>query len=172
MTAWTAAHQASLSFTISWSYSNSCPLSRWCHPTISSSLSHFSCPQSFPASVSFPTSWLFASGGQSTGVSASASVLPMYIQGWFPLGLTGLIFWLAMGLSGVLSSTRIQKYQFFDTQPSFWSNSSVHDFWKNHSFWLCKVFDIENTFGNRKKTQSMNVPIHIKHLILINYWSV
>ena len=71
--------------------SNSCPLSRWCHSTISSSVDPFSCPQSFSALGSFPVSWLFASGGQSTGVSASASVLPMNIQGWFPLGLTALI---------------------------------------------------------------------------------
>ena len=71
--------------------SNSCPLSWWCHPTISSSVTPFSCPQSFPASESFPMSWFFASGGQSIGAAASASVLPMNIQGWFLLGLTGLI---------------------------------------------------------------------------------
>ena len=72
--------------------SNSCPLSQWCHPTISSSVTPFSsCPQSFPASESFPISWLFASGSQSIGASASTSVLPMNIQGWFPLELTGLI---------------------------------------------------------------------------------
>ena len=71
--------------------SNSCPSSWWCHPVISSSVTHFSCPQSFPASGSFPVSWLFASGGQSTGASVSASVLSMKIHCWFPLGLTGLI---------------------------------------------------------------------------------
>ena len=71
--------------------SNSCPLSRWCHPTISSSVAFFFCLQSFPASGPFPVSWLFTSGGQSTGASASASVLPVNIQGWFPLGLNGLI---------------------------------------------------------------------------------
>ena len=71
--------------------SNSCPSSWWCHPVISSSVTHFSCPQSFPASGSFPVSRLFKSGGQSTGASASASVLPMNIQGWFAPGLTGLI---------------------------------------------------------------------------------
>ena len=91
-TPWTAACQSSLSFTISWSYSNSCPLSQWCHPTISSSVACFSsCPQFFPASGSFPMSLLFTSGGQSIGASASALVLPMNNQGWFPLGLTGLI---------------------------------------------------------------------------------
>ena len=93
--------------------SNSCPLNQWCHPTISSSVATFSsCPQSFPASRSFPVSQLFASGGQSIGASASASVLPMNIQGWFPLGLTGLITFLSKRLSRVLSSTTVQKHQF------------------------------------------------------------
>ena len=86
--------------------SNSCPLSRWCHPTISSSALPFSsCLQSCPASVSFPTSWLFASGDQSIGVSASASVLPMNIQDLFPLGLTSLISLQSKGLSRVFSNT-------------------------------------------------------------------
>ena len=85
--------------------SNSCPLSRWCHPTISSSAAAFSsCPQSFAASESFPVSWLFVSGGQRTRASASASVLPMNIQSWFPLELTGLISLLSKGLSRVFSS--------------------------------------------------------------------
>ena len=98
---------------------NSCPSSWWCHPTISSSDTPFSsCFQSFPASVSFPVNLLFASGGQSTGVSASASVLPMNIQGWFPLGLTGLISLQSKGLSRNLSSTTVRKHQFFGTQPS------------------------------------------------------
>ena len=99
-TPWTAAHQVSLSFTISRVCSNSNPLSRWWCPIISSSVIPFSsCPQSYPAWVSFPMSWLFASGDQSVG--ASASVLPMNIQGWFPLGLTDLISLLSKGLSGV-----------------------------------------------------------------------
>ena len=86
---WTAAHEASLSFTISRVCSDLCPLSWWCHPTISSSTAPLSsCPQSFPASGYFTISWLFTSGGQSIEASASASVLPMNIQGWFPLGLT------------------------------------------------------------------------------------
>ena len=93
VTPWTAAHEASLSLTISWVCSNLCPLNQWCHPTISSSVLPFSsCPQSFPASGSFLMSWLFSSGGQSIRASASASVLPMNIQDWFPLGLTGLIW--------------------------------------------------------------------------------
>ena len=108
-------------------YSNSCPLSQWCHPTISSSVTPFSsCPQFFPASGSFPVSQLFASGGQSIGVSALASVLPMNIQDWFPLGLTGLISLLSKELSRVFSSTTVQKCQFFGAQPPLWSNSHIH----------------------------------------------
>ena len=108
----------------SWVCSNSCPLSQWCHPTVSFSVALFSfCPQSFPASGSFPIRWLFASGGQSVGTSASASVLPMNIQGWFSLGWTGLVSLLSKGLPTVFSSTRVRKHQFFSTQPSLWSNS-------------------------------------------------
>ena len=93
-------------------FSNSYPMSQWCHPTISSSVvPFFSCLQSFPASGSFPMSQLFASGGQSIRVSASASVLPMNIQDWFPLGLTGLIFLNSKGLSRVFNTT-VQKHQF------------------------------------------------------------
>ena len=105
--------------------SNSCPLSQWCHPTISSSVAPLSyCPQSFPASGSFPMNPLFTSDGQSTGASVSASVLPMNIQGWFPLGLTGLISLLSKGLSRVFSSMTVWKHQFFSAQPSLWSNPS------------------------------------------------
>ena len=93
-------------------YSNSCPLSWWCHPTISSSVVPFSsCPQSFPASGSFPMSQFFTSGSQSIGASASASVLSMNIQGWFPLGRTGWISLLSKGLSGVFSNTTVQNFQ-------------------------------------------------------------
>ena len=92
---------------------SSCSLNQWCHPTISSSVALFSCLQSFPASRSFPVSQLFASGGQSIGASASASVLPMNIQGWFPLGLTDLISLLSKGLSKVFFSIRVRKHQFF-----------------------------------------------------------
>ena len=100
--------------------SNSCPLSRWCHPTISSSVVPFSsCLQSFPASDSFPVSRLVPSGGQSIEASASASVLPMNIQDWFPLEWTGLFSLQSKGLSRVFSSTIVQKHQFFGAQPFF-----------------------------------------------------
>ena len=96
--------------------SNSCPLSWWCHPTISSSVvPSSSCLQSFPASRSFPMSQLFTSDSQSIGASASASVLPMNIQGWFPLELTDFIFLQSKGLSRVFSSTTIRRHQFFGT---------------------------------------------------------
>ena len=112
-------------------YPNSCPLCQWCHPTISSSVVPFtSCPQSFPASGSFPMSQLFASGGQSVGVSASASVLPVNIQDWFPLGWTGWISLQSKGLSRVFSNTTVQKCQFFGAQLTL---ISIHDYWKNHS---------------------------------------
>ena len=100
-------------------YSNSCPLSQWCHPTVSSSVIPFSsCPQSFLASRSFPMSQLCASGGQSMGVSASTSVLPMNIQDWFPLGWTSWISLQSKGLSRVFSNTTVQKHQFFGAQVS------------------------------------------------------
>ena len=100
-------------------FSNLCPSSWWCHPTISSSVIPFcSCLQSFPASGSFPKSQFFTSGGQSIGVSASVSVLPMNIQGWFPLGLTGWISLQSKGFSRVFSNTTVQKHHFFSTQFS------------------------------------------------------
>ena len=108
-------------------YSNSCPLSLWCRPTISSSVVPFSsCFQSFSASGSFPRSQFFISGGQSIGVLASASVLPMNIQDWSPLGLTGWISLRSKGLSRVFSNTTVQKHQFFGAQPSSQSNSHIH----------------------------------------------
>ena len=108
--------------------SNSCPLSWWCHPTIffSSSGVPFSCLQSFTASGSFSMTWFFASGGQSIGASASASVLQINIQDWFPLGLTGLISLQSKGLSRVFTNTTVQKHQSFGTQLSVWSNSHIH----------------------------------------------
>ena len=114
-------------------YSNSCPLRWWCHPTISSSVLPFSsCLQTFPASECFLMSQLFTSGGQSNGASASASVLPMNIQDWFLLGLTGLISLQPKRLSKVFFNTTVQKHQFFSTQPSLWSNSDIiHDYKKN-----------------------------------------
>ena len=124
-TPWNAAHQASLSITNFWSLPR--PLSQWCHPTISSSVVPFSsCLQSFPASGSFQMSQFLASDGQSIGISASASVLPMNIQDWFPLGW---IFWISlpsMRLSRVFSNTTVQKHQFFGAQLSSQSSSHIH----------------------------------------------
>ena len=108
-------------------YSNSCLSSWWCHPAISSSVVPFSsCPQTLPASRSFPMSQLFTSGGQSTGVSASASVLPMNTQDWSPLGWTSWISLQSKGLSRVFSNTIVQKHQFFSFQLSSQSNSHIH----------------------------------------------
>ena len=122
---WTAAHQDSLSITDYWSFLKLCPSNRWCHPTMSFSVIPFSsCRQSFPASGAFPMSQQFASGGQSIG--ASASVLLMNIQDWFPLRWTGWISLHAKGLSRVFSNTTVQKHQFFSTQFSLWSNSHIH----------------------------------------------
>ena len=117
-------------------YSNSCPLHQWCHPTILSSVvplsSHL---QFFRASGSLPMSWFFASGGQSIGVSASASVLPMNTQDWFPLGWTGWISLQSKGLAGVSSNTTVQSINSsalnFLYSPTL---TAIHDYWKNHSF--------------------------------------
>ena len=113
-------------------YSNSYPSSQWCHPTISSSVIPFSSRlQSFLARGFFPMSWLFTSGSQSIGASASVSVLPMNIQGWFPLRMTDLISLQSKGLSRVFSSTTIRKHWFFSTQPLYGPTfTSVHDYWK------------------------------------------
>ena len=107
-------------------YSNSCPLSRWCHPTISSYVVPFSRLQTFPALGSLQMSQFFASGGQRIGVSALVSVLPMNIQDWFPLGWSSWIFLQSKGLSRVFSNTTVQKHQFFSAQLSLWSNSHIH----------------------------------------------
>ena len=129
--------------------SNSCPLSQWCHATISSSVVPFSsCPQSFPASGSFPRSRLFASGGQSIG--ASASVLPVNTQDWFPLGLTGLTSLLSKGLSRVFSSTTVQKHQFFGVLSFLYGPTvtSIHDYRKNQLLWikyLLRTYYVPNT---------------------------
>ena len=121
--------------------SNSCPLSWGCHPTILFSVDPFSsCPQSFPASGSFPMSQLFALGGQSIRASASASALPMNIQDWFPLGLTGWISWLSKGCSRVFCSITVWKHQFFGAQSSLWPNSHIHA-------WLLYTFDIQTFAG-------------------------
>ena len=106
--------------------SNSCPLSHWCHPTISSSVSPFSsCPRFSPESGSFLMSWLFTSGGQSIGASVSVPVLPMNTQGWFPLRLTDLIPLQSKGLRRVFSNTTVQKHQFLNAQPFLSSNSHI-----------------------------------------------
>ena len=102
--------------------SSSCPLTQWCHPTISSSVFPFSCLLSFPESGSFLMSQLFTSG---IGASISASVLLMNIQGWFPLGMTGWISMQSKGLSKIFTNSTVQQHQFFGTQPSLWSNSHI-----------------------------------------------
>ena len=107
--------------------SNTCPLGQWCHPTISSSVIPFSsCPQSIPASQSFPMNQFFASSSQSIGVSAPISVLPMNTQDWFPLGWIGCISLQSNGLSRVFSNTTVPKHQLFGTQLTLWSNSHIH----------------------------------------------
>ena len=113
-------------------YSNSCPLSRWCHPSISSSVAPCSSHlQTFPASGSFQMSLFFISGSQSIGVSASTSVLPMTLHDWFPLEWIGWSSLLSKGLSRVFSNTTVQKHQFFGSELSLWS---ICVYWKNHSF--------------------------------------
>ena len=119
VTPWTTAHGPPCPSPSPGAYSNSYPLSQWCHPTFLSSVVPLaSCLESFPTSGSFPISHLFASGGQSIGVSALASVLPTSIQDWFPLGCTGWISLLSKGLSRAFSNTTVQKHQFFSIQLS------------------------------------------------------
>ena len=126
-TPWAAAHQASLSFTISQSLFKLMSIELWYHPTMSSSIVPFSSHlQSFPVSGSFQMSQFFTSGGQSKGVSASTLVFPMNIKDWFPLGWTGWISLLSKGLSRVFSNTTVQKHQFFGAQLSLQSNSHIH----------------------------------------------
>ena len=121
-------------------FAQTCPLSWWCHPTISPSVAPFFCPQSFPASGYFPVNWLFVSGGQIIETWASASVLPMNIQGWFPLGLTGLISLLSKGLPRVFSSITVRKHKFFSAQPSLWSNSHICTWLlEKPQFWLYRL---------------------------------
>ena len=142
--------------------SNSCPLSWWCHPTMLYTVIPFSsCLQSFPASGSFQMSQFLASGGQSIGVSASASVLPMNIQDWIPLGLTGLFSLQSKGLSRVFSSTTIWKHQFFGAQPSLQSNSHIHS-------WL-----LEKTiaFNYRDLCQQSDVALLFKRCPGLSYLS-
>ena len=135
-TLWITAQQASLSIMNFWSLPKLMSKSQWRRPTISSSVIPFSsCLQSLPASGSFQMSQFFAAGGQSIGVSASASVLPINIQHWFPLGWTCWISLQFKGLSRVFSNTTVQKHQFFNAQLSLWSNCyDIHDYWKIHGF--------------------------------------
>ena len=136
----TAACQASLSFIISQS------LFKLMY--ISSSVAPFSsCPQSFPASGAFLMNWLFTSGGQSVGASASTSFLPVNMQGWFPLGLTGLISLLPERLSRVFYSTTVRKHQFFGAQPSLWFNSHIHT-------WLLEEINWPTSVGSQKKQEN------------------
>ena len=136
MIPWGAKHQLPCPSPTPGACSNSCPLSQWCYLAISSSVIPFSsCSQSFPASGSFPMSQLFASGAQSIGVSASASLFSMNIQDRFPLGWTGLISLLSKGLSRVFSNTTVQKHQFFSAQLCYWSNSHTHT-WPLEKPWL------------------------------------
>ena len=126
-TPWIAARQASLSITNSRSSLKLCPSSQWCHPAISSSVVPFSsCPQSLPPSKSFPMSQLFTWGGQSIGVSASTSILPMNTQDWSPLGWTGWISLQSNRPARVFFNTTVQKHQFFSAQLSSQSNSHIH----------------------------------------------
>ena len=126
-TPWITARQASSSITTPGVYSNSCPLSWWCHPAISSSVIPFSsCPQSFPASESFPKSQLFTWGGRSIGVSALVSFLPKNTQGLSPSEWSGWISLQSKGLSRVFSNTTVQTHQFFGAQPSSQTNTDIH----------------------------------------------
>ena len=138
-TPWTAACQACLSFTISWSLLKLMSIDSVMpsnHITLCV-FNHTSCLQSFPASRSFPVSQLLASGGQRFGASTSASVLAMHVQYWFPLGLTGLISLQSKGLSRGFCNTAVQKHQFFSVQPSFWSNPQIRTFLlKKPKLWL------------------------------------
>ena len=127
--------------------SKACPSSWWCHPTISSSIVPFSCFQSFPTSGSFPVSKFFPSGGQSIGASASASVLPINIQDWFPIWLTGWISLQFKEISRVFSNITVQKHQFFGTQLSLWSNYHINLWllekpylWLDRPFWQSNVY--------------------------------
>ena len=126
------------------------------------------CLQSFPASGSFPVSWLFTSSGQSTG--ASPSVFPMNVQGWFPLGLTGLIALLSKGLRRVFSSTTIQKHQFFGAQLSLWSTLTfIHDYWKNHNsdyVALCRIVKVMSLLFNTLSRFVIAFLPRSKHLLI------
>ena len=156
-----------------WICSNSCPLSQWCYLNISFyAIPLSSCPRSFPEAGSFPMSQLFASGGQSIGASASASVLPVNSQGWFLLGLTGLISLQSKGLSRVFSNTTIQKHQFFGTQPFYDPTfTSIHDAWKNCSFiWTFVSKEMYLLFNMLSRFVTAFLP-RSKRLFCSDFWA-
>ena len=127
---------------------SSCLLNHWCHPIISSSVSSPSAFHSFPASGSFPVSQPFTSDGQNIGASASASILPMSIQGWFPLRLIDLIFLLSRGLSRVFSRTAVRKHQFFSALSSLWSSSHNHTWLLERPYpWLHGLLSAKQCFA-------------------------
>ena len=144
--------------------SSSCPLSRWCHPTTSSSVVPFSsCPQSVPASGSFQVSQFFASSGQSIGTLVSASDLPVNIQDWLPSGLTGLISLLFKGLSRIFSSTIVRKSQFLSTQPSSWSSFHIHTWLlEKPGAWWAAVYGVTQGRTRLKQLSSSSSRLEIK----------
>ena len=151
-----------------WVCSNSCPWSWLCHLTNSSFIIPFcSCPQSFPASESFLVSQLFASGGQSIGALASASVLPMYIQGWFPLGLTGLISLLSMGFLRVFSNTTVWKHQFFWCSAFFMVQFS-HLYLTTGKTMALSAYNEFHLFPSNLDTLSFSCLITVELPILLN----
>ena len=153
----------------------------WCHPAISFSDALFSfCPQSFPASGTFPVNWLFSSDDQNTGASTSASVIPMNIQGRFPLGLTGLISLLSKRLSGVFSSTAVGRHQFFGVLSSLGSTTTqwscnIHYFRKNYLVLWCRIFWESEDHGNKnphKLLQHLCIRIQRKQWIWGTSWAI
>ena len=165
-TPWTAAPQASLSITNSYSLLKLCPPGLWCHPITSSSVDPFSsCPQSLPASESFPVCLLFTAGGQSIEASASASVLPMNIQDWFPLGLTGWISLCPIGSRGSSSALQFESISFsvlsLLSGPTL---TSMHDYWKDHSF---DYTDLCLTAGRNKKEGEYSWCPHIHSYVVV-----
>ena len=165
-TSWTAACQASLSFTISRSCSNSCPLSQWSLPTISSSVVPFSsCLQCFPASGSFPLSQFFASGGQSIG--ASASVLPVNSQDWFPLGLIGLISLLSKGLPRVFFSITVQNINSSGLSLLYGPTLTfVHDSWKTMASLIRTFGKVMSLLFNTLSRFAIAFLLRSKHLLI------